>query len=568
MSARAYVDRTQVGVNRTFTVTIEVSGVQQLDAQPRPPALGQFAQYVRSGTSTSIQVINGRTRASTIVQFTYLATRVGSYQIPVQEVQADGQTLRTAPIAMTVTDSPLAGGEIAPGVPSSALFLLAEANKRRVYPNEPVTVEYRLFTQVDITSFSTTSPPGTEGFWAEEIPMPDGPTVEQVLRDGVQYTSAVLRRVTLFPTTAGAKSVEPMVIEVQARLRRRSGSVFDNVFGGGLFDSQVPIVVSSRPVEIEVLPLPEGRTDAFTGIVGSLSVDASLDRSTIDAGEAATVTVEVTGHGNLRTLGPPPMEFPEDFEVFEPEVTEDLAHADGTLRGTRTYRWVVIPRAPGEREIPPIRLEYLDPATRRYRTAVSDPLALEVTGDAPLTGVTIRTGVETLREDIRFIRLDPQLRPVGGPLTDHAAFWIVALLPLVAAAGALALRRHQDRLAGDVAWARGRSARRVARKRLAQARSLADGEDVRAFYAEVGRALQGFLADKLNVAAAGLMVREASREMEQRGVDPEAAREFVSCLELCDRQRFAPSPDAAQERAGFLKRAASIMTRLDQELRR
>ncbi|HSM61712.1 MAG TPA: BatD family protein, partial [Longimicrobiales bacterium] len=164
VSARAYVDRTEVGVNRTFTVTIEVSGVQQLDAQPRPPALGQFAQYLRSGTSTSIQVINGRTRASTIVQFTYLATRVGSYQIPVQEVQADGQTLRTAPIAMTVTDSPLAGGEIAPGVPSSALFLLAEANKRRVYPNEPVTVEYRLFTQVDITSFSTTSPPGTEGF--------------------------------------------------------------------------------------------------------------------------------------------------------------------------------------------------------------------------------------------------------------------------------------------------------------------------------------------------------------------------------------------------------------------
>lgn len=570
-TARAYLDRNPVVLNQPFTLSVEVTGAQQLDTPPAVPPISQYARFVRSASSTSIQMVNGATTASVTYQFTFVATRTGSYQVPSLEVRANGQTLRTAPFSVSVTDTPAAGtpGELAPGVPRNAILLVAEASRRRVYPNQPITVEYRLFTQVDVTSYSVTTSPSTEGFWAEEVPMPDGPTVEQVLRDGVQYTSAVLRRVTLFPTSPGTRRLDPMVIEVQARIRRRGGSVFDNVFGGGLFDSTVPLVISSQAIQIEVEPLPPGRTDAFTGIVGSLDVTASLDRADVDANQAATITVQVSGQGNLRTLAPPSIELPPDFEVFEPEVTDDLALQGGTLSGTKSYRWVVIPRAPGHREIPPVRLEYLDASTGRYETAASEALTLEVGGEPPLTGSGVRAGVETLREDIRFIRLgDPELRPVRRPLQERPGFWIVALLPLLAAGGALALRRHQDRLVGDVAWARGRKAHRVARRRLRQARSLAQGGDVKAFYAEVGRVLQGFLADKLNLPVAGLMTGEATQELRRRGVKYEVAQEVVSCIQLCDRQRFAPSPDAAEERMGFLQRVEDAMSRLHQELRR
>ena len=89
-------------------------------------------------------------------------------------------------------------------------------------------------------------------------------------------------------------------------------------------------------------------------------------------------------------------------------------------------------------------------------TSASEPLRLEVTGDA-IIGVPIgRAGVETLREDIRFIRIGPpSLGALGGSLTDAPGFWIVTLLPLVALLGALGLRTHWDRLEGDVAYARG-----------------------------------------------------------------------------------------------------------------
>ena len=111
------------------------------------------------------------------------------------------------------------------------------------------------------------------------------------------------------------------------------------------------------------------------------------------------------------------------------------------------------------------------------------------------------------------------------PLYATAGFWVVLLLPVAALGGAAAVRRHRDRIEGDVAYARVRRAGRMARKRLARARSLASG-DPRAFHAEVAGALEGLLADKLNVAEAGLVREEAGRLAAERGVssgDPGAA---------------------------------------------
>ena len=108
----------------------------------------------------------------------------------------------------------------------------------------------------------------------------------------------------------------------------------------------------------------------------------------------------------------------------------------------------------------------------------------------------------------------------------------------------------------------------MARKRLAEARKLADGEDVRAFYAEAGHALEGFLADKLNIAAAGMIRNEVRDRLAVLGVDTEAAEPYLECLEECDRQRFAPPTASAEERARFLGRVEAAMAAMPEHLAR
>ncbi len=173
-----------------------------------------------------------------------------------------------------------------------------------------------------------------------------------------------------------------------------------------------------------------------------------------------------------------------------------------------------------------------------------------------------------LRQDIRFIRLgDLRLQPVGSPLFGSFGFWIFALLPLAGVAGAVALRRHQELVAGDVAYARGRRAGKLAKRRLAEARRLQAEGDQRVFYSEVAQALTGLISDRLNLAEAGLQIREIDEALSAAGVSQESRDEVRACLDHCDRQRFAPGSDATGERDRFLGRVGDLMGAIDQEVR-
>jgi hypothetical protein len=447
------------------------------------------------------------------------------------------------------------------------LFITAEATKTRVFDGEPLVVEYRIWTRVDVSSFSLTRVPEPEGFWVEDITPPGQPDVEQLSRNGQPYTTALIRRVALVPTGPGERTLAPIGLEAEVRVRRRDP--FDDFFGRSLFGTgSVPTAVLSNALTISVEPLPAGRPDPFSGVVGTLRLTTELDRDSVDSNQAVTLTVRASGEGNLRGVPPPDLGLPPDFEVFPPEVTESVRPFGPGLSGEKSFEYVVIPRAPGSRELGPFAMSYFDRGTGTYRMAETDRLSLTVTGSAPGGPVQLsRGGVAQLREDIRFIRLGGSLRPAGRGLFTGIGFWIFALLPLVGVGGAVALRRHRDLLEGDVAYARGRRASRVARKRLAHARGLAGGTDSRAFYAEVARALRGLAADRLNLAEAGLQADELEARLRRRGVDDATVQETMACLDHCDRQRFAPPSTDAGEEARFLERAGVLMSTLDRAIR-
>ena len=575
VAARAFVTPATVGLNRQFVLNVEVTGTQRTDSDPELPVMGSFARYLGASSSTNMQMINGVTTISLIVQYRYQAVEEGTFDIGPVKVSAGGQALETEPVTLTVfaSRSPPPGPAPPPEDPSGVspedLFVLAEVSKRRVYENEPVLVQYRLYTRVNVTSYSVAQAGGNEGFWVEDIPQVQNPQVEQVVRDGVQYATAVLKQAVLFPTGPGTRTVEPLSVEARVRVQRRTRDPFEDFFNrSSLFGSVEPTVVASEPVELEVLPLPAaGRPQSFSGLVGRLDVTASIDRADVETNQALTLSVTVSGEGNLRGLAAPDMDFSRDFEVFPPDVSESIDRGGARITGTKVYDYVLIPRSPGEKTISSIELGYFDPESGRYATAATEPLSLEVTGDAMVVAPGLRAGVETLRDDIRFIRIDPPRFGVADTsIFEAPGFWVVTLLPLMAMIGALGLRWHQDRLAGDVAYARGRRAGRVARKRLARAQSLMAGGDARDFYAEVERALRGFLADKLNVAEAGFMSDGAESELLRRGVSPDAVGEYLDCLGVCDRARFAPPRADDEERAGFFERAATAMTAVQERL--
>ncbi len=580
IGVRAFLTPSTVGVGRTFILNLEVTGTQSVDSQPELPDLSAFASYLGSGTSTNMQMVNGRTSVSLIIQYRYQALAEGTYEIPPLSLTVAGERHGTEPIQLTIVQ----GQPQAPGqgqgqgqtetadISPEDLFLEATPSKTRVLVGEPLVVEYRIFTRVDVSSYNFTSIPEPEGFWVEELPLPNGPQVEQITRDGVQYASAVIRRVALVPTGPGDRTVDRLGIEAQVRVRRRGLDPFEGFFNldrSSLFGTVVQAGALSNSLSITVDPLPPGRPEPFSGVVGDLSLFASLDKHQVEANNAVTLSVSARGHGNLRAMPEPTLDLPPDFEVYPPDVSDNVERSGDGIEGSKSWRWVIIPRAPGVRTLPPISMGYFDTEADAYRTASTSALPLTVTGEVsegPTPGV--RGGVANLREDIRFIHLGPtELRRSGGSPFDSWGFWALFLLPMAAVLGSLALRRHRDRLESDPAYARRRKAGRVARKRLDQARGMAGGDRPREFYAEVARALRGFVADKLNMSEAGMQLREVTMTLEARGASEEVIREISDCLDHCDRQRFAPPQEDAREEARFLDRVGEVMTRLNREVR-
>ncbi|MGW8265140.1 MAG: BatD family protein [Longimicrobiales bacterium] len=574
---RAYLGQSTVGVGRPFVLNVEVNGSQNLDREPELPDLSAFATYLGSGTSTSMQIVNGRTTVSVTLQLRYQALEEGTFEIPPIQVTVNGEVYETEIVPLTVTDAPPAAqGQPrnepgAPEISSEDLFLTAEASRTRVREGEPLVVEYRIFTRVDVSGYSFTRIPEPQGFWVEELPLPDSPQVEQVVRDGVQYATAVIRRVALIPTGPGERRLEPLGLEAQVRVRRRTMDPFESFFDRpSLFGTVVPAAVLSNPVTLEVEALPPGRPEPFSGVVGSLTLSAILDQDSVDANEAVTFSVTARGRGNLRAIPDPTLDLPGDFEVYPPEVSEQVAPTGSGLGGTKTWQYVLIPRAPGNRTIPSVSLGYFDTSTDAYAVAVTDPLPLEVSGELPQGPATMmRGGVATLREDIRFIHLNPgSLRPAGASPLRGPLFWTLLLLPVAAVVGSVALRAHWDRLEQDPAYARRRKAGRVAHARLAQARRMVGDDRQRAFYTEAARALRGFVADKLNVPEAGMQMKDATDELRRRGVSDAVIQGVTDCLAHCDRLWFAPPGEDTGEEKRFLERMEEVMTALNREVGR
>ena len=566
-SARAYVTPSgSLGVGQQFVLNVEIGGTRSLDRNPQPPDLTLFAQFLGTNSQSMARVVNGQSTVSLTVQYRYQALRQGSFEISAIEVAAGGQTHTTVPLDVTVTTQASEREQRdGAGIGPDDLFITAESSRSSVREGEPFVVEYRIWTRVDVTNFGMTSVPEPEGFWVVDATPAGPPVAEQLTREGVEYASAVIRRVVLVPTGSGDRSIEPIGLEAQVRVRG-GRDPFQDIFGrSSRFGSTtVPTTVFSNPLTVTVAPLPAGRPEPFSGVVGRLDIVAALDRDSLDANDAVTLTIRVEGEGNLRAVAPPSLDLPPDFEMFPPEVSELVMPTSTGLSGSKTFEYVLIPRAPGAREIPSVSVNYFDRTTETYRTAETGALSLTVSGTA-LRGpaALARGGVAQLREDIRFIHLGPlDLRRVGGAPLVGPMFWLLVLLPLTAVAGAVTLRRHWDLLEGDVAYARGRRSGRLGRKRLAEARRLSAGDDARAFYAEVAQALLGLVADRLNLPEAGLQIYEVDRALDRAGVDARTREGVRDCLQECDRHRFAPEAADQREKNQFLTEVGDLMSAL------
>lgn len=578
---RASVDRTRVEVGDLIQFRVEVEAAQMgsVSAPQVPTPDGLQLTGSTSSTSMSVNIVNGEmtTKRTTTYVFSFRAQRVGPHVLGPAQLAHEGKTLRSDQVRIEVVKR--SGRPQTRPAPSTGrsmgqseiqeieqnLFLQAIPEKRMVYVGEQVGVTYKLFTRYDLRNVQYGHVPTFTGFWAETVFDAQRLNMQREVVDGRAFNTALLKRLALFPTTAGKHTLEQLEVNCEVVGGRRSRGLFDfDPFGA--FDTQ-QVAVRSGDIEIEVIPLPAGAPKGFGGTVGKFEMRAEAIPGTVKAGDPVAVKVVVQGAGNLHAINEPIRPDRSGFKFYDPKTNLETRKRGTRISGQKTFEYVAIPYKTGQVILPPFILAYFDPVQKLYKTVQTKPITLQVTpGEQmpqPVDGLPGEE-VRALGRDIRYIKPDRMhLADQGLLLYQRSGFWFLQLIPVLGVAGAYAYRRHRVRLEGDVAYARRRRSRSEAQRRLGKARGLMEAGDSAGFHGEVHRSLSQFVADRTNRVAAGLTADQIGAMLVERGVDAQVIAGVQDVFGQCDQARFAPGQISAEQMQALFAQTEDLIGALE-----
>jgi hypothetical protein len=415
--------------------------------------------------------------------------------------------------------------------------------------------------------------PETSGFWSEEIEQKGQPQTREEIYKGEKFVVADIRKIALFPTSVGQKTIGSLVLDCDVRVKRsRSRDIFDSFFDDPFFSRTIRRTISSKPIQITVDPLPaENKPANFSGAVGQFKLDTKVDKTRVKANEAITFTVTISGQGNIKILPRPKLNVSSDFEEYDPKITERITRADNSIRGYKTFEYVLVPRFPGEQIIEPVHFTYFDPSDKSYKTKSSPAFRINVekSGEENLSfgqGFS-KEEVRLIGKDIRFIKLkNPNLQRIDYHIYDQTIFYVLLAIPFIALMFSLVYQQQQKKLHKNEAYARSKRANKLAMKKLSKAKKLLHKNAQKEFYAEISHALTGFAADKLNVSAASIISTELENDFRKRNLNENLRGEYISLLQTCDFYRFGTGGGHLEEMKKIYERSKNAIINLEKAL--
>ncbi|HEY4155070.1 MAG TPA: BatD family protein, partial [Puia sp.] len=398
-------------------IQFKIDNAKQIDGL-QPPAFPDFNVVEGPSESTGMSIINGVASQSRSISFVLQPKHAGKFTIRGATATIDGNKMSSNPVTINVRNvasygnsqplnnfSPLPGpawpsaepevdvdevirpGENVADKIRKNFFIKVDLSKKECYLGEPIVVTYKLYSRLHSDS-RVSKNPSLNGFSVYDMldPGDDHSYVEKV--NGKNFRVHVIRKAQLIALQAGDIPLDPVEIDntiyfvkVDRDQSSGTGSLLDRFFDQGPQGTPFSqhVTLDSKPVTVHVKPLPEAQKPAdFSGAVGRFSIQASVDSKEIDTGDAATLTVTIKGNGNLPMVNAPAVEWPADMESYDVSSKEDINKASAPLGGSKKYSYSFTCSKTGKFVIPPVRLNYFDPALNAYKTVQSDPVHIQI----------------------------------------------------------------------------------------------------------------------------------------------------------------------------------------------
>ena len=577
-----------VVVGRRFKIAYEAN--TKTDSQPTIPEVD--GMRVLMGPSSSVMTqssnINGRRTSSQTITFTYTVAidKEGDVTIPGASVMVDGRKYTSNPLTVKVLpesqaaaaqqgsgrgSSPTQNNSSGTNITNDNLFIRALVSKTKVYDQEAVLLTYKVYTDVNLVNLDNPVP-DLKGFNIQEVELSQQRQFELEHYNGHNYNTLVWRQFVLFPQETGKLEIPSMEYEaVVAVQTRRSVDPFEMMFNGGSSYVEVRKKLKSNKVIIEVEKLPAGKPDGFSGGVGHFSLNSTISTEQLKSNEEFTLKVTVKGNGNMKLMGDPIVEFPSEFDVYDPIITNSYKLTTKGFVGEKTYEYVVTPRTAGEFTLPAAKFIYFDTATDSYRIAESKEYTIEVAKGASQTVqqnnvYVVKQEGKILANDIRYIKLG-EADNSGNRFYGTTLYYLLYIIPFTCFVVAVLAYRKHIKDSSNVTLVKTKKANSVAVRRLKSVKPLLQQNRVNEFYDETLKAVWGYMSDKLNIPLSQLSKDNISNELARRGCDNMLVDELMNLLNECEFARYAPG-DAGATMDKVYKMALTVICKMENSIKK
>lgn len=549
----ASLSHNMVEVGQRFQITFSLNNQ---GGNFRPPTFENLRILSGPNPASSTRIINGSVSQNMSYSYILVAEQTGKFTIGSASIEVSGETYKTKPLQIEVVKSSQNGANAqnqrqrerkeSGDELSQYVFIRAVADKNSAYVGEKITVTYKLYTQLRLSNPQMESMPSLTGFWHQELRsiFKDDIQFKQEQFNGQIFNVAEIQQNVLYPQRSGDLVIDPLSLKFLATVqRKRARNMYEQMFGSY---ERKEVIASSKPINIKVKALPlKNKPADFSGAVGNFNAVLEANKNSLKSNEAIDVKLTIEGTGNLPLVAAPQLNFPPDFEVYDPETENRYKTGYNGSTGKKEFKYLVIPRHTGSYELEPFTFSYFDLASQRYKTISTDALTFEVARGADEENVVYqgkrKEDVELLKTDIHYIHLNNlSLINVDERFYGSTSFFLILVFILLLAIALGLIAKKQRAKHGDQVGLRKSKANKLAKKRLAKAKKHLDAQENALFYEEISEALFGYYADKYNISRAELSQEKIVETLAHDGLS-ELAEELKGSLEAAEMARFAPS---------------------------
>ena len=584
----ATLSKNRVGVGEQFVLTFSLN---TNGSNFRAPALNDFNVYGGPNQSTNMSFVNGGMTQQISFSYYLAANSEGKFTIGSASISSSGKTILSKPIVIEVAKGSApqsnSGNSNQRGNSNQQnnsddyelgnnLFIRTVTSKSRAYVGEQIIVSYKVYTRINILDNAATKLPVFNGFWSEEIQSGSRQVeFKQENIDGLQYQVAELKKAILIPQHSGTLTVDPLEMDVVTRIKNKnkSNDPFEQFFNMGGFGSykDVKVSISSKPIKIEVLPLPEkNKPESFKGAVGDFSMETTIKPSNLKlkSNDAGNLVITISGRGNLKLLEPLKIKAPTDIEMYDAKSSDKISTTASGLSGKRSFDYLFIPRSAGKFNLESAQFTFFDPEKGTYVTLKTPDFNLEVErGSATNNSTnpiissynTNKEDVKLLGNDIRYIKTKTNLKSVSEPFYGSVFFWILLLSPFVGFAS-FSLFQSFNNINGNTLEHKQKMAIKKAQNQLKQASVHLSNNNHDLFYKEILNALDGFLSAKLIIPIAELNKERISETLQKRGASSQVIMDLKSIVEKCEYAKYAQLKDNNSMQTDYTQTITIIST--------